>query len=29
LRGQLALLEASRWVRLGRSFGLGPELELK
>ena len=29
LRGQLALLEASRWVRLGRSVGLGPELELK
>jgi protein-L-isoaspartate O-methyltransferase len=29
LRGKLALLEASRWVRLGRSVGLGPELELK
>ena len=29
LRGQLSLLEASRWVRLGRSVGLGPELELK
>ncbi len=29
LRGQLALIEASRWVRLGRSVGLGPELELK
>jgi SAM-dependent methyltransferase len=29
LRGQLALVEASRWVRLGHSVGLGPELELK
>lgn len=29
LRGQLALVEASRWMRLGHSVGLGPELELK
>jgi SAM-dependent methyltransferase len=27
LRRKLALLEASRWVRLGRSAGLGPDLE--
>ena len=25
LRGRLALMEASRWVRLGRSVGLGPD----
>jgi len=28
LRGKLALLEASRWVRLGRSVGLGPDANL-
>jgi SAM-dependent methyltransferase len=27
LRGRLALLEASRWVRLGRSVGLGPDAD--
>ena len=29
LRGRLALLEASRWVRFGRRVGLGPDAELK
>ena len=29
LRGRLAVLEASRWVRLGRRVGLGPDAELK
>ena len=28
LRGKLALLEASRWVRLGRSVGLGPDTDV-
>jgi hypothetical protein len=27
LRRKLALLEASRWVRLGRSVGLGPNAD--
>ncbi len=29
LRRKLALLEASRWVRLGRSVGLGPDADLQ
>ncbi len=27
LRGKLALVEASRWMRLGRSVGLGPDAD--
>jgi hypothetical protein len=29
LQAKLAMVEASRWVRLGRRVGLGPDAELK